>query len=66
MEQKQLILVAVKGNMHKPIFGPAIASVIGKKKSDLKQQYAGWELQIRTPQGYKNVKILHKSVISKR
>jgi len=66
MESKQLILVAVKGTMHKPIFGPAIPFVIGAKKRELKPLYKGWEIQVRTPEGYKNVKIYAKSKIDKK
>jgi hypothetical protein len=62
MEPKQLIIVAVKGKMHKQIFGPALVSVIASERKRLKDSgnWKGWLLQIRTPAGYKEVQILTK------
>jgi len=57
----QLILVAVKGEHHQPILGPAIAEIIQTAKTRLKSNYKGWILQVRTPQGYKNVPVLRKA-----
>jgi len=62
MEQKQLILTAVKGKMHQQIFGPALPKIIAGKKKQLQQSgnWAGWQLILRTPQGYAKVPILIK------
>lgn len=65
MEQKkdkQFILVAVKGKMHRPVFGPATAAAIGSEKKKLKASgnWRGWELNIRDPEAYKKVPILTK------
>lgn len=64
MEQKQLIIVAVKGKMHQQIFGPALAPVIAIQRKSLKDSgnWKGWLLQIRTPAGYKAVPILTKKL----
>lgn len=60
--EKQLILVAVKGSFAKPIFGPSIAKIIGAKKNEFKKSgnWRGWDLQIRTIQGYLFKPILEK------
>jgi len=55
---KQFILVAIKGEHHQPILGPAIAEIIQTAKTRLKSNYKGWILQVRTIQGYKAKPIL--------
>lgn len=61
MEQ-QLIIVAIKGQTHKPIFGPALPKIAGAKKSELTKSgnWKGWILQLRNPEAYKAHPILTK------
>ncbi|MES2395866.1 MAG: hypothetical protein V4549_07680 [Bacteroidota bacterium] len=64
MEQKPLIIVAVKGKMHQQVFGPALPKVIAGKRKQLKDSgnWSGWLLQIRNPEAYKKVPILTKKL----
>jgi|GEM_PF-5842022 len=59
-EDKQLIIVAVKGLHTQVIFGPAIPRIVQVKRSELIKSgnWKGYILEIRTPQGYANKKIL--------
>lgn len=59
---KSFILVAIKGKMHRPVFGPAIAKVIGAKKAELMKSgnWSGYIFQIRNPDAYLKVPILTK------
>lgn len=60
--EKQLILVAIKGNIAKQIFGPAVAKVIAWKKSELQRSgnWRGWKLKLRSPQGFKAIPFWEK------
>jgi len=60
MESKQLILVAIKGLLARPVYGPNIAQIIQAKKKEFSSQpqWKGYRFQIRTPEGFKHIKIL--------
>lgn len=62
MEEKTLIIVAVKGKMHQQIFGPALTRTCAGKKKQLTDSgnWKGWSLNLRTEAGYKAVPILTK------
>ena len=57
---KQLLLIAIKGQHTQPVFGPAISQIIQTKKSELIKSgnWSGWRFEVRTILGYKNIKIL--------
>ena len=61
---KQLLVIAIKGTHTEIVFGPAIPSACGKKKSELMKSgnWKGWQFQIRYPEAYKVVKILTKKL----
>jgi len=59
-----LILVAIRGQFTKIVFGPAPALIIAGKKKQLTDSgnWIGWKFQIRTESGYKAVPILKKKL----
>jgi len=64
MEQKPLILVAVKGKIHKQIFGPAMPQIVGAEKKKLlaSGNWKGWEIFIRTQTCYKAIPIINRKL----
>lgn len=57
-----LVLIAIKGNYTKIVFGPAIPKLIAWKKAELIKSgnWQGWEFQLRNYQAYKVIPILTK------
>lgn len=64
---KQLILVAIKNGQTQIVYGPAVPDAVGRKKNELQKSgnWRGYFFQIRTPEGYENVKILTKNAKKK-
>lgn len=63
--QKQLILVAVRGQHTQVVFGPALPGVVGAKKAQLLKSGnwpKPWRFQLRTQEGYNKIKILTKKL----
>jgi hypothetical protein len=59
---KQFILVQVGKGVNKPIYGPRLITLVQSEKKRLKNsvEFKGYNLQIRTVEGYSNVKVLKK------
>lgn len=56
----QLILVAIRGQHTKIVFGPAIPDLVNSKKSELTRSgnWKLWRFELRTEKGYAAKKIL--------
>lgn len=64
-KSKQLIITAVRGSCVLQIAGPFIPEIASSQRAKLKSQYKGWTLQLRTPEGFKHIKILAKGLPTK-
>ena len=60
----QYILVAIKGSQTQPITQPSSKQQAIYKQKEIKNRgdWKGYKIQLRTPEGYKNVKILTKKL----
>ena len=64
MENKQLILVAIRGNHTQIVHGEAAPGIIATQKASMIKSgnWIGWKFQMRNKDAYKNLKILQPKI----
>jgi len=66
--EKTFLLVQVGKGINKPIYGPRSITLVQAEKKRLKNlvQYKEYDLQVRTPAGYKAVKVYDTKKMMKK